>query len=1028
MHNTKKHLASLALGLAAAGFTSRELQAQPTIPTTFVRPSSAGVGTNGGFLFRIHQGTDTANTIARAEAALAGLKGDNTADPNAQGVADGPANPANPASAPIEFSISTVINVDQSAGSSGNFRPDDQMPGVPGLTGNSDGMSVEVLAWLDLPAGTITMGVNSDDGFKVTLGGASPKDGFAQNLGQFDAGRGAANTIFQFKIQQAGLYAARCLYFEGGGDARLEWFTVKADGTPVLINDKDNGGIKAYRALTGSTSAHGQSVIPAPGGLNVLALTPIHVELVDGSTPIDKATVTLQVDGAGVAATINKSASVTSADYQISNLTPFSAGLHTAALIYTEGAARITNNWSFTIGKYVTLDPAWRVAAVDTTKPGFVWNYFANNDASNIGNSIARAEADLAFPVDATGALLPNHADPAAKGVAVATAAAPSPANAPVHFEIAGVINLSIGGSADNNGNFTPDQQMPGAPSTDGTTDGQAAEIITYLTLPVGAITLGVNSDDNFSTASGPNPADAFGRVTLGSFDQTGGRGASDTLFVINVQQAGNYAFRTVWENGAAASNIELFTIKPDGTKVLVNDLAKGGIPAYRAVTTAALPYVKAVTPSTLLLPRQVLDFGNTMRLLLADGANAVADSSVSLQINGKDIPLTKTRQGSLLNVTADVSQDLHVAGDSAVLKFKDSTGAYSRSQTWTLYNLVNLVLPATPVTGENFDSYQESSGPADTVPPGWVASNFTFKETPGWDLGDQTSDAFVNFVIITSDRAGMLEGSASQNDTTQIVNGQPIAEWTSGNVLWAASDGRLGGGIPQVQIAVSKPFDLSSVTNPVLSFYSMLRISNNRTEGDSVEYSIDGGNTWLGAAYYGRTTVNLAVDLDGSYDAIASLNTPGSIITLWTDPVLGSRGTKLGDAIGATVSAALSPYLVERTDTALSRRIEAIRLPRASKQRDVRLRFCHVGSCGWYWGIDNIAFYDIGPAPGGAQPRIDRIAISSGQVTVQWTNGGTLESSPGLTTPAWTTTGNSSGTFTESVAATGNKFYRVKQ
>src|SRR5439155_24660000 len=116
---------------------------------------------------------------------------------------------------------------------------------------------------------------------------------------------------------------------------------------------------------------------------------------------------------------------VTSADYQISNLTPFGAGLHTAALIYTEGAAKITNNWSFTIGKYVTLDPAWRVTGVDTTKPGFVWNYFANNDALNVGNSIARAEADLAFPADATGAPLANNANPAVVGVAVGAAAPP---------------------------------------------------------------------------------------------------------------------------------------------------------------------------------------------------------------------------------------------------------------------------------------------------------------------------------------------------------------------------------------------------------------------------------------------------------------------------------------------------------------------------------------------------------------------------------------------------------------------------
>src|SRR5207245_8985298 len=140
-------------------------------------------------------------------------------------------------------------------------------------------------------------------------------------------------------------------------------------------------------------------------------------------------------------------------------------------------------------------------------------------------------------------------------------------------------------------------------------------------------------------------------------------------------------------------------------------------------------------------------------------------------------------------------------------------------------------------------------------------------------DLTDQTSDAFLNFVIISSDRAGMLEGSSLQNDTAQIVNGQAIANWTSGNVLWAASDSRLGGGIPQVQIAVSKPFDLSSVTNPVLTFYSMLRISGNNTEGDAVEYSIDGGTNWLPVIYFQRTT--LVLNTDGTFDAVACFNAP---------------------------------------------------------------------------------------------------------------------------------------------------------
>lgn len=59
--------------------------------------------------------------------------------------------------------------------------------------------------------------------------------------------------------------------------------------------------------------------------------------------------------------------------------------------------------------------------------------------------------------------------------------------------------------------------------------------------------------------------------------------------------------------------------------------------------------------------------------------------------------------------------------------------------------------------------------------------------------------------------------------------------------------------------------------------------------------------------------------------------------------------------------------------------------------------------------------------------PVITSARLSSGNITVQWTGGGTLESAPSLAAPiTWTTTGNSSGSFSE--PATGTKYYRVKK
>jgi hypothetical protein len=143
-----------------------------------------------------------------------------------------------------------------------------------------------------------------------------------------------------------------------------------------------------------------------------------------------------------------------------------------------------------------------------------------------------------------------------------------------------------------------------------------------------------------------------------------------------------------------------------------------------------------------------------------------------------------------------------------------------------------------------------------------------------------------------------------------------------------------------------------------------------------------------------------------------------------------GPLGGKFGDVLKVPITAALSPFIVNRNDTAAARKVEAIRLPEASKKSQVRLRFSHYGSCGWEWAIDNIAFYDIAPSSGtpvSGAPVITSIDGTGGVITVKWSNGGTLQSSPTLQNPTWTSTGNSSGTFSEPVAA-GVKFYRVSR
>src|SRR6266516_6395985 len=255
MQQPKRNIRVLALSLATVLSANALVQAQTTIPSTYRLPSTAGDATKPGFVWNFHQvSSGQPNSLAFTELQLAGQKGNNIADPTAQGVAIAPGAPPNPATAPILFEIATVINVDKNAGSHGTFTPEDQMPGLqPGAT-FTDNTAAEVLSYLDLPVGTVTMGVNSDDGFRVTIGGSAPQDKFnGVNVGQFDAGRGAADTIFKFVVQQAGIYATRMIWENGGGDANVEWFSVAYAGTTrVLVNDVAGGGIKAFRAVTGA--------------------------------------------------------------------------------------------------------------------------------------------------------------------------------------------------------------------------------------------------------------------------------------------------------------------------------------------------------------------------------------------------------------------------------------------------------------------------------------------------------------------------------------------------------------------------------------------------------------------------------------------------------------------------------------------------------------------------------------------------------------------------------------------------------
>ena len=208
--------------------------------------------------------SNNSTTVASAEQELTGALGTNTA--NLTQTIDG-----SPIDANGYYTWTDVINWDEVAvGTTGNHDghfqppayPDLEFPGMPlvgeatnGLvSGDWNELEEEILTTVSFPsAGFYTMGVNSDDGFNMTVG-PNPAlygtNGPALVLGDFNGGRGSSDSDFSFYVQAAGTYRFRCLYYNGGGGANCEWTTIDpTTGIRYLLNDPsptNTTGIHAY--------------------------------------------------------------------------------------------------------------------------------------------------------------------------------------------------------------------------------------------------------------------------------------------------------------------------------------------------------------------------------------------------------------------------------------------------------------------------------------------------------------------------------------------------------------------------------------------------------------------------------------------------------------------------------------------------------------------------------------------------------------------------------------------------------------
>jgi hypothetical protein len=221
-------------------------------------------------------------------------------------------------------------------------------PGVElGSTAEPENYVVETVAYIQLAAGLHRWGVNSDDGFKVTVAPGQPSP-LGITLGEFSGGRGAADTLFDFLVEQAGFYPIRLLYWQGGGGASAEWFSVDlATGQKILIGDTQYYPTRAYPAFrNGQGRARVSTLRPSSGFTGTQPTGPIFAQITDGRTTASNAR--LLINGQQVA-TGTKAGTVTTINYTPE--TPLALGTtFSGQIVYDESgqAEPITHNFTFT--------------------------------------------------------------------------------------------------------------------------------------------------------------------------------------------------------------------------------------------------------------------------------------------------------------------------------------------------------------------------------------------------------------------------------------------------------------------------------------------------------------------------------------------------------------------------------------------------------------------------------------------------------------------------------------------------------
>jgi len=473
-----------------------------------------GVNTSAkGFRILPWQSGIEPNRVYWAEEQIAGLHGANNVDLTLAtdgGYIDYTTNV-------INFNITPASNGGGDAGNfnTGNGHPDSLFPGLPAINGLNGDTAENILGFIQFSApGVYTMGVNSDDGFVVSVG-RNPNDRLAQVLGQFDGGRGSSDTTFSMAVTNAGIYPIRLLWENGNGEtgngANLEWFTVK-NGTKFLVNDPDptnTSGVAVFYSGP-ALPAWVSHINPYNGATGTRADT-LLAQITDGSTTVS-GSITMKVNGSPVTTTTSKVGNVTTVR-GADGAHLLSPGANAVQMVWTDSASTTTtSSWSFVVAAYATLNASLKapLSAADLSKPGFVMQVSqvdpcmpftllgSPNDDCGDGtvNQVDAANAMIAglyFPAYGT-----NAADPVSNPADIVSGN---------HYTWywSNAVDFNIVTSP---GDFPNDSLLPGIPTQDGVAsrprDSFSASFDSYVAFPsAGFYVLGVDSDDAFRVSQG---------------------------------------------------------------------------------------------------------------------------------------------------------------------------------------------------------------------------------------------------------------------------------------------------------------------------------------------------------------------------------------------------------------------------------------------------------------------------------------------------------------------------------------------